>query len=67
MIENSTLNNGLNNQDFKTFWLFRVKREPSPKARERYESIVHDSDRTYVVWKDAAGINYKELIPIQQI
>lgn len=67
MVKSDVLNSGLDELDLKLFWLFRVYREPSPKARERYEGIMHSSDRTYLVWLEGEHFNYKMLLPIDPI
>lgn len=59
------LNRGLEHENLRLFWLFRVYREPSAKARERYEKIKHSTDKTYFVWKDGGSYKYRELLPIE--
>lgn len=59
------LNRGLEHENSRLFWLFRVYREPSAKARERYEKIKHSTDKTYFVWKDGGSYKYRELLPIE--
>ncbi len=67
LINNDLLIKRLNKQDYKLFWLFRIYREPSPKARERYAEIMHSTDRTYIIWKEGELFKFKELLSIQPI
>ena len=52
---------------YKMFWLYRLYKEPSPKARERFPDIQHSTDRTYLVWKDGEVFKSKELLPVQPV
>lgn len=61
MINSVALKRGLDEQGYKLFWLYRVYREPSAKARERYKKIIRDTDKTYLVWMDGEEYQYKEL------
>lgn len=55
------LKEGLDKENLKIFWLFRVSRSPSPKARERFKDIMFDSDRTYLVWEHDNRYCYKTI------
>lgn len=61
MINSVALKRGLDEQGYKLFWLYRVYREPSAKARERYKKILRDTDKTYIVWIEGEEYKYKEL------
>ena len=54
-------------EELKLFWLYRVYRCPSPKAREKYgDGLLHDTDRTYLAWKENdewQNIELKEIVP----
>ena len=65
MIQNDALKNGLAKFRLKIFWLFYDYKEPSFKAREQHEKIMHSSDRTYLVWKEDNSFHYKILLPIE--
>lgn len=65
IVNSDALNNGLEKMNLRLFWLFRVYREPSLKARERYEKIMHSTDKTYFVWRNGEKFNYRELLPIK--
>lgn len=65
LVNTDALCRGLEQKNLKLFWLFRVYREPSAKARERYENIIHSIDKTYFVWKDGENYNYIKLLPIE--
>ena len=56
---------GLNEHNLKMFWLFRVYRAPSSKARECYDQIKHSTDRTFIVWKEKEKFRHKELFDIE--
>lgn len=64
-ITNDSLQNGLEEYGYEMFWLFRVFREPSPKAIERYKEIKSYSDKTYIVWRIEQEYAYKEILPIE--
>lgn len=66
-IDATSIQNGLSANKYKMFWLFRLYREPSPKARERFSDIQHSTDRTYLVWEDGNEYKSKELLPVQPI
>lgn len=55
---------GLDEQNLKMFWLFRMYRSPSSKARERFDQIKHNTDRTFIVWKEEK-FRHKELLDIE--
>lgn len=58
---------GMEQNHYKLFWLFRDLREPSYKARERFENMMDCSDRTFVVWMEDDAFKYKELKEIKPI
>ena len=66
MINSGRLGLGLNEHNLKMFWLFRVYRAPSSKARECYDQIKHSTDRTFIVWKEEEKFRHKELFDIEQ-
>lgn len=66
-INNESLLKGLEASGYALFWLFRVYREPSMKARELYTEIMQDKDTTFLVWKEGEEYKYKELKVIQPI
>lgn len=66
MIKSNILNSELAKNKFKMFWLFRVYREPSPKARERYDKLMKNSDRTYIIWKSGNHFDFKQLFPMNR-
>ena len=55
--ENSFIN-GLDETRFKHFWLFRVYRTMSAKARERFGDIWEEKSSTFFVWKDDTGYHH---------
>lgn len=65
VVNSDALNNGIKRMNLQLFWLFRVCREPSPKARERYDKIMNRTDKTYFVWKEGENFNHRELLPIE--
>lgn len=57
-----TLRNALDQNQYTMFWLFRVYRSPSNKAYETFgRDIMHDTDRSFVVWLDGDEYKYVEL------
>ncbi len=46
-------------------WLFRSYKEPSPKAREKFDNLVHSSDKTFMVWQEGDQLRFKELLPLE--
>ena len=50
--------NGLDESTFKHFWLFRVHRTMSAKARERFEDVWEEKNSTFFVWKDDTGYHH---------
>ncbi len=64
MVKSDALNSGLEKANLRLFWLFRIYREPSPKAKERYEDILYSTDKTYFVWRNDKNFDYKELLPL---
>ena len=60
-IKGDVLKQGLDKENLKIFWLFRVSRSPSPKARERFKDIMFDDDKTYLVWEDNNHFCYKTI------
>lgn len=55
--ENSFIN-GLDETRFKHFWLFRVYRTMSAKARERFGDIWEEKSSTFFVLKDDTGYHH---------
>ncbi len=66
-IDADAIQKGLAAEKYKMFWLYRLYREPSPKATERFPNIQHSTDRTYLVWKEGEGFKSKELLPVQLV
>lgn len=66
MINSGRLCVGLDEHNLKMFWLFRVYRAPSSKARECYDQIKHSTDRTFIVWKEEEKFRHKELFDIER-
>lgn len=66
-IDADAMHIGLATNKYKMFWLYRLYKEPSPKARERFPDIQHSTDRTYLVWKDGEVFKSKELLPVQPV
>lgn len=64
-VNSSVLFAGIEQKSYKLFWIFRDLREPSNKARERFESMMDRSDKTFVVWIEEDGYKYKELKEIK--
>lgn len=60
-IKRDYLNMGLEKENLKMFWLFRICRSASHKARERFKDIMFDHDRTYLVWEDNNRYCYKTI------
>lgn len=60
-IKSDDLYMGLEKENLKIFWLFRICRSPSYKARERFKDIMFDNDRTYLVWEDNNRYCYKTI------
>ena len=60
-ISSSALYTGIEQKKYKLFWIFRDLREPSNKARERFDSMMNRSDKTFIVWTEEAIFKYKEL------
>ena len=52
LIDKNKFLKALEEKDYMPFWIFRVYRRPSSKAYEKYPDIMHDTDITYIVWKD---------------
>lgn len=61
MINQDSIKNGLDKSNLKLFWLFRIYRNPSSKARERFEKLIHSNDRSFIVWKSNKGFEFKEI------
>lgn len=60
------LNESLEENQYKMFWLFRVYRSPSHKAYEAFDrEIMHSTDRSFVVWLDGGEYKYVELQNIE--
>lgn len=66
-IDADAIQKGLATNKYKMFWLYRLYREPSPKARERFPDIQHSTDRTYLVWKEGEVFKSKELFLVQPV
>lgn len=66
-IDADAMHIGLAANKYKMFWLYRLYKEPSPKARERFPDIQHSTDRTYLVWKEGEVFRSKELLPVQPV
>lgn len=56
---------GLTEAELMPVWLFRLYREPSPKARERFDKLMHSSDKTFMVWQEENQFRFKELLPLE--
>lgn len=66
LMNRSILRKALDQNQYKIFWLFRVYRSPSHKAYEAFErEIMHDTDRSFVVWYDNDEYKYVELQTIE--
>lgn len=60
------LRKALDQNQYKMFWLFRVYRAPSHKAYEAFgRDIMHDTDRSFLVWYDDGEYKYVELQMIE--
>lgn len=56
----------LDQNQYKMFWLFRVYRTPSHKAYEAFgRDIMHNTDRSFLVWYDDNEYKYVELQMIE--
>ncbi len=60
-INSPTLYAGIKKNNYKLFWIFRDLREPSNKARERFESMMDRSEKSFIVWIEEDGFKFKEL------
>ena len=65
MINYDRLMSGLTEAELMPVWLFRLYREPSPKARERFENLMHSSDKSFMVWQEGNQFRFKELLPLE--
>lgn len=65
MISYDRLMSGLTEAELMPVWLFRLYREPSPKARERFDNLIHSSDKTFMVWQEGSQFRFKELLPLE--
>lgn len=62
LMDKGTLRDALDQNQYKMFWLFRVYRTPSNKAREAFgRNIMHSTDRSFVVWNNEDEYKYVEL------
>ena len=61
------LKSSLREQKYKMFWVFRIYKHPSEKAYQLYPSILHDTDKSYIVWEENRKLMYKELIDVPYI
>lgn len=66
-VNSSALYTGLEQKNYKLFWIFRDLREPSNKARERFENMIVRSDKTFVVWIEDDVFKFKELNEVKPI
>lgn len=66
-VNSSALFTGIKQEKFKLFWIFRDLREPSNKARERFESMLDCSDKTFIVWKEDNAFKFKKLKEVNPI
>lgn len=58
MVNKNSFKNGLEETGVKHFWLFRVYRTMSTKARERFNDLWEEKNTVFLVWKDDAGYHY---------
>ena len=58
MVNKNSFKNGLEETEFKHFWLFRVYRTMSTKARERFNDLWEEKNTVFLVWKDDVGYHY---------
>ena len=65
LINRDILLNAINERELKLFWIFRVYKSPSHKAYERYPEILHDTDVSYIVWKEENDYKYMVLDDIE--
>lgn len=66
LMDRKVLEVALNKTQYKMFWLFRVYRSPSHKAYEAFgRDIMHDTDRSFVVWYDKDEYKHIELQNIE--
>lgn len=66
LMDRKTLKTAFDKNQYKMFWLFRVYRSPSHKAYEAFgRDIMHDTDRSFVVWNDEGEYKYVELQNIE--
>ena len=64
-IDTDILQKSLLANHYRMFWLCRVYREPSNKARERFPSIQYSTDYTFVVWFENGDFKYNKLEEIK--
>ena len=65
MINYDRLMSGLTGLELMPVWLFRSYKEPSPKASEKFDNLVHSSDKTFMVWQEGDQLRFKELLPLE--
>jgi len=66
LVDRKALKEAFDKEQYKMFWLFRVYRSPSHKAYEAFgRDIMHDTDRSFVVWHDEDEYKYVELQNIE--
>ncbi len=66
LVDRETLKTAFVKNEYKMFWLFRVYRTPSHKAYEALgRDIMHDTDRSFVVWYDDDEYRYIELQTVE--
>ena len=66
-VNSSALFTGIAQNNYTLFWIFRDLREPSNKARERFESMLDCSDKTFIVWKEDNAFKFKKLKEVNPI
>ena len=64
-IDKSKFLDGLSNNRYTPFWIFRIYRSPSNKAYERFRNILHDTDNTYLVWLEDERLTHKKLVDLE--
>lgn len=66
LVDRTALKEAFDKEQYKMFWLFRVYRSLSHKAYEAFgRDIMHDTDRSFVVWHDEDEYKYVELQNIE--
>ena len=66
LVDRTALKEAFDKEQYKMFWLFRVYRSLSHKGYEAFgRDIMHDTDRSFVVWHDEDEYKYVELQNIE--